>query len=664
MHLSKPPLLSLRYPLNRSKQTTMYRFIFRCLLLLSLPALANAQEEWVCKSGQALNAMEQLLDFRSSPFTDGYDVKYHRLAWEINPNNYYIEGTVTTYFKPVGSPLTQLYFDFSEALQIDGILYHGQPLAAFSQSNDLLGIPLPEAVPAGTLDSISITYQGAPPANGFGSFAQSTHAGQPVLWTLSEPYGAKDWWPCKQDLNDKIDSVDILVRTPQAYKTASNGVLQEVIADGESHTYHWKHRYPIPAYLIAIAVTNYATYSDYVPVEGGAPIEVLNYVFPENLASAQQATTATVDIMLLFNELFGLYPFAGEKYGHAQFGWGGGMEHQTMSFMGGFSHLLQAHELAHQWFGDKVTCGSWQDIWLNEGFATYLEGLTYEHGLGPNTWEAWLAGKIDHVTSAPDGAVFVTDTSSVSRIFSSRLSYSKGAMLLHMLRWKLGDEAFFAGVRNYLQDPSLAFGYARTADLQYHLEQAGGQDLDEFFSDWLYGEGYPTYHLRWFQDGATVFVRLQQATSHSSVDFFEMPVPVRFTGGGLDTTLVFEHTEHGQVFTAELPGAAQQAELDPEQKIVSKGNTVAEAVFTRQRAMEAEALEVSISPNPVADVLSVALPEGAALYRASLYGADGRWLASWERPGKALQMGRWPSGTYTLELETSMGLSRKMLLKQ
>ena len=388
------------------------------------------------------------------------------------------------------------------------------------------------------------------------------------------------------------------VTTPATYRVASNGLLvgERPEAGGET-TYHWKHRYPIPAYLVAIAITNYASYSDFVPLDDGGSIEVLNYVFPENLAFAQDATASTVDIMQLFNELFGTYPFAAEKYGHAQFGWGGGMEHQTMSFMGGFSHLLQAHELAHQWFGNKVTCGSWQDIWLNEGFATYLEGLTYDYDLGPNTFPNWLSGKINQVTSQPGGSVFVTDTSSIGRIFSSRLSYSKGSLLLHMLRWKLGDEVFYQGVRNYVDAPELAFGYAKSEDLQYYLEQASGQDLQEFFDDWLYGQGYPSYAVQWYQEGSTVYVKIAQSTSHPSVDFFEMPVPLRFTNvSGSSQTPVFEHENNNQIFSFETTGEVSEVAFDPELWLLSADNSVEEAVFTSTAT--AAAASVSLFPNP------------------------------------------------------------------
>lgn len=647
----------------------MKKWILAGLLLATLNTLGTAQtEEWVCKDQEAITAMERgaaerQLNFRSSALTDDYDIKYHRLEWNINPNNYYISGAVTTYFMPKEANFVALHFDLSNDLQVNSVTFHGQEVETYSQSNNTLTINLPNSLSMAELDSVSVTYEGAPPSNGFGSFAQATHSGSPVLWTLSEPYGARDWWPCKQDLSDKIDSIDVLVRTPAAYKVASNGLLQEVIEEGNEHIYHWKHRYPIPAYLIAIAVTNYAEYSDFVPVDGAEPIEVLNYVFPENLADAQQATPATVEIMELFNELFGLYPFADEKYGHAQFGWGGGMEHQTMSFMGGFSHLLQAHELAHQWFGNKVTCGSWQDIWLNEGFATYLEGLTYQYGLGPNTWDNWLSGKINHVTSAPDGSVFVYDTSSVSRIFSSRLSYSKGAMLLHMLRWKLGDEAFFQGVRNYVDAPELAFGYAKSDDLKSYLEAESGQDLTEFFDDWLYGQGYPSYQMRWFQEGSTLHVRLNQQTSHASVDFFEMPVPVRFLmSGGMDTTIVFDHTYNGQQFAIEVPGNVGVVYFDPEQRIVSRNNSVTKGQFTNTEAALLKAVQVF--PNPVQDVLNLSFPAGTMLEQARLYHANGQLLAQWAGPIRQLDVGQWPNGAYTVELQTNYGLVRRLVVKQ
>ena len=635
----------------------MKRLSLLFLMILGMAQGATAQEEpFVCKDAHHLHALEQLLDFRSSPFTADYDLVYQRAEWEIDPAQYYIQGEVMAYFKPTQPGFAAVHFDLSDLLTVHSVLYRGETAVAFNQVDDRLEVLLPAEIPLGQLDSVSIRYEGAPASTGFGSFSTATAGGRPVLWTLSQPYGAKDWWPTKQDLNDKIDSIDIIVRTPAPYRAASNGLLVNESEDGAHKIYHWRHRYPIPAYLVAIAVAEYAVYSDFVPVPGGEPIEVLNYAYPGSLATWQAASGATVEIMQLFNELFGLYPFAEEKYGHAQFAWGGGMEHQTMSFMGGMSHLLQAHELAHQWFGNKITCGSWSDIWLNEGFATYLEGMTYEFGLGPNTWRNWLQGKISQVTSQPDGAVFVADTTSVSRIFNGRLSYSKGALLLHMLRWKLGDAAFFQGVRNYLDDPALAYGYARTADLQRHLEQASGQVLDGFFADWFYGQGHPSYQVNWQQQGSTVWVEIGQTTSHPSVDFFELPVPIQFVGsGGGDTIVVFDHAFSGQLFSFETPTTISQVQFDPELWLCSRDNQVTSSPINV--LPEALRAQVQLFPNPARDQWRLQLPAELLPAQAVLYDTNGKLLQEWPLRDELARLPAFglPAGFYFLHLHTRQG---------
>ncbi len=608
---------------------------------------------------------ENIIGFRTSPFTNNYDLKYHRLEWTVDPAQSYISGVVTSYFEAGTNGFQEINFDLVKVLTVSSVLHQGQPLNFIQHDDDRLQIFLPAPLAAGQLDSVTIVYAGAPPSTGFGSFNTSTHAGVPLLWTLSEPYGARDWWPCKQDLNDKIDSIDVYVRTPSAYRAASNGLLMSETLDGTQKVYHWKHRYPIPAYLIAIGVTNYAVYSDFVPVPNSNPIEVLNYVYPENLAIAQTGTAANTQVMELFNQLFGLYPFANEKYGHAQFGWGGGMEHQTMTFVSGWSFGLLAHELAHQWFGDKVTCGSWEDIWLNEGFATYLTGLTYEHGLGGQTWRNWLQSTINHVTSAPDGSVWVNDTTSVSRIFSSRLTYSKGAMLLHMLRWKLGDAAFFQGIRNYHNDPEMAYGYARTEKLKIHLQNASQQYLGPFLQDWFYGQGYPTYQVQWGQGGSgTVYLSIGQTTSHPSVDFYEMPVAIRFAGAGGDTTVVFDHLYSGQSFSAALPFEVETVVFDPDLWIVSANNTVTEVAVATE---EAELLRQSlhIFPNPVQDEVNIAFDRNQLPDAIVLYDAQGRRLQTIvpQQNPVSIVVKDFPSGLYVLEIRMGSAVVREKVVK-
>ncbi|MBK9733316.1 MAG: T9SS type A sorting domain-containing protein [Chitinophagaceae bacterium] len=530
---------------------------------------------------------------------NNYDVKYHRCEWKINPSVYYISGKVTTYFEPTEDGFSAIDFDFNANMITDSVKYHGSAATFTQQADNLLTIDLPAEVPVGNIDSISVYYQGTPIGSGFGSFIQSSHNGTPILWTLSEPFGAKDWWPCKQSLNDKIDSIDILVTCPQTYRDGSNGVLIAETQTGNSKTYHWKSHYPIAAYLVAVAVTNYSTYSDYATLTNGEQLEILNYVYPEDLATAQSLTPAIVPVIELYSMLTIDYPFANEKYGHCQFGWGGGMEHQTMTYCVAFDEWLIAHECAHQWFGDKVTCGSWEDIWLNEGFATFFEGLTQQY-LYPGNWEGWKHSHRDYIVSEPDGSVLCTDTTDVGRIFDGRLSYSKGAFVLHMLRWQLGDSIFFEGIKQYLLDPDLAYNYAKTPDLKAHMEAVSGLDLTVFFDQWYYKEGYPTYNLSWYPFGNSVSVTVNQSQSDPSVSFFQMPLPVEFKDATHDTILVLNNTFAGQTFSVDPGFTPDEVIFDPELWILS-GNDVVTEVDAPVR----DNLMFSIFPNPVADEMSV-----------------------------------------------------------
>ncbi|MFH1298152.1 MAG: M1 family aminopeptidase, partial [Bacteroidota bacterium] len=437
------------------------------------------------------------------------------------------------------------------------------------------------------------------PASGFGSFITGEHNGIPVLWTLSEPFGASDWWPCKNDLTDKADSVDILITAPAAYRSASNGILVSETIMGPDKITHWKHRYPIATYLVCLAVTNYAEYSDYVPF-GTTMVEVLNYVYPEDSASAASQTPGIIPVMQLFDTLFGLYPFAKEKYGHCQFNLNGGMEHQTFSFMGSFGHELMAHELAHSWFGDMVTCGSWEDIWLNEGFATYLSGLTYEHMFNGEWWMPFKRNRIDKIVSLPDGSVWCDDTTDVGRIFNSRLSYAKGAMILHQLRWVIGDSAFFTAINNYLHDPDLAFGFARTTDLKAHLEATSGQDLTWYFEDWYTGQGFPSYQIQWDQAGDTITLKIDQTQSHPSVSFFELPLSILIMNEMQDTTLRLDHTFSGETFMIHLPFSVDSVLFDPDLWLISANNSVIGSIPEIELGSS-----ISVMPNPTDDLLHI-----------------------------------------------------------
>lgn len=636
------------------------------LLLLFFPSFLNAQDYHtsdisVAEAQSALHRMQ----FRPNANTGNYDVKYHRLELEVDPSVAFISGDVTTYFE-AKSNLDQVVFDLAANMTVSQVLQRGNPLVFTQNSNDEVVITLSEEQNLGVLDSLTISYSGNPVSSGFGSFEVNTHAGKPVLWTLSEPYGAKGWWPCKQDLIDKIDSIDVYITTPltnpdgDTYVAVSNGLEQSQIINTGSKTTHFKHNYPIPAYLVAMAVTNYTVYSDTVS-NNGRPFEIVNYVYPENLATVQAQTPVTVDVMNLYSTLFGEYPYADEKYGHAQFGWSGGMEHTTVSFMGSFGRNLIAHELGHHWFGNKVTCGSWKDIWLNEGFATYMSGLVVENLDGDASFKNWKQQMLNSITSAPDGAVFLkdTDTLSVNRIFNQRLSYNKGAMLLHMLRKKLGDAHFFQGLKNYLNHPDHAFGYARSEDFMAIMEQTSSVDLSGFFDDWLYGEGYPSFNLEWSQATPTeIRLTLEQLQSHASVSFFEVDLPVRLVGTeGEILDLILHHTINGEIFIKTVNFQVADVLINPEYDIISKNN---KTVLSTDKSFLN--MDIVFYPNPVSERLTIKKPDVLSIDEVRIYNALGQ-LMSTSVGHSTIDVTMLSSGLFFVELRTNMGRINKSLLK-
>lgn len=544
------------------------------LLLLFVFNFLQAQNVDDIAAMEGKNKLK-MLNFQQNANTTNYDVLFHKLEFIIDPNVNFIDGKVTTTFKAM-SNMSTIVFDLTNQLVVASCKRNGNNLV-FSQTGNELTINFGTTINTNENATVEINYTGVP-SNQEQAFAKSTHNGVPIIWTLSQPYGAKDWWPCKQSLNDKIENLEVFITAPSQYISVANGMQQSRIInnDGTATTFY-KHNYPIPAYLIAIAITNYQIFTQ---TAGTAPNQfpVVNYLFPENYNSAVNDLAITLPIMNFFESTFERYPFWQEKYGHAQFGWGGGMEHNTVSFMGDFSSGLIAHELAHHWFGNKVTCGSWNDIWINEGFATYLASMVIEHLDGEAAFIADKTDKINYITSSNNGSVYigVSEALTVSRIFNGRLSYNKGAMVLNMLRLKMGHTNFIQALKNFLIDPNLAFKYATTAQLQTHLEATHGSSLQEFFNDWIYGQGHPRYLINAQNIGNGNYqVTINQTSSHTSVPFFDMVLPIRFIGTNNETfNTTVNHTSSGQQFTIAFPFTVNSVIFDPKKDIISRNNTV------------------------------------------------------------------------------------------
>jgi aminopeptidase N len=533
--------------------------------------------------------------YKKSEAPADFNVTYYRCEWKTDPAVRYIRGTVTSYFI-ITSSENSIVYDLSDSLQVDSVKERNNSLS-FSHQNNILKINFNEAKPAGTLDSVNIYYKGVPPSTGFGAFVNSSHNGVPIMWTLSEPYGSSDWWPCKNGLNDKADSIDVYITAPVQYKAVSNGLRESEITLGNNKITHWKHRYPIASYLVCMAITNYVEFNNYIPIEN-TNLLMQTFCYPEDISLFKSNTPMVLSALQYFSKIFGPYPFIKEKYGQVQFGWGGGEEHQTSTFIVRPDESLMSHELGHHWFGNKITCASWQDIWLNEGFATHLASMYMENKY-PLTVISTRKKEIENITSIPDGSVFVTDTTNVSRIFDFRLTYTKGSHLLYMLRWILGDSVFFKGMRSYFDDPSISFGFARTTDFQRNLEKVSGLDLSYFFNDWLYGQGYPSYHVTWTPIGNDyVRIKIDQTASDPSVKFFALPVALQFKNSNQQKTIVIDNKINGEVFIRKIGFMADTLIIDPEYWLITKNNTSEQVVANGKNIIQ-------VFPTPFINCFSI-----------------------------------------------------------
>lgn len=641
-------------------RNTIITFLFFCFIAVNGQEIISENSK-IAEAERKSAKKKMNLEVNSN--TQNYDITYHKLEFNVDPAVYSIAGKITTTYTALAN-MNTLTFDLSNSLTVSSVKINNVNLAFTQNTNELI-ITLPATQLSGSQATVEVVYSGAPPQNGFFAFTSTTHgpSNTPVIYTLSEPFGARDWWPCKQDLNDKINSIDVYITAPSQYISVSNGIEPEApVINGNLKTTHFRHNYPIPAYLICMAVTNYTIINQTAGV-GPNAYPIINYIYPESDNSSLRTQILQTPLLLnYFSSLLENYPFATEKYGHAQFGWGGGMEHTTVSFMVNFGRQLIAHEMAHQWFGDKITCGTWKDIWLNEGFATYFAALAVENFDGPAAFVTEKANMIGSITSAANGALYLTDAEAliVDRIFDYRLTYTKGAMVMHMLRFKLGDAVFFQGLRNYLADSNLAFKYAVTTDLKSHLEAVYGSSLTEFFNDWVYNQGYPIYNVTVQNTNpGQARITVAQTTSHTSVSFFEMPVPIRLLGAsGQTQDVVVNNTVNGEQFNVSVPFTVTGVQFDPTKNIISRMSmaTLENTNFNIDNAIQ-------IFPNPSSTTIAVSIRENIEIENAVFYSVLGQKIME-TKSQKSWDISSFSSGIHFLTIQTNKGTKQFKFVKE
>ncbi|NOZ60777.1 MAG: T9SS type A sorting domain-containing protein [Calditrichaeota bacterium] len=561
------------------KRFFLFQILFSVIFVFSLLAQQTENsDDFLKREAEGKNRMAKKWlteDGNTTPNMDKYDVTYYQLNLELVPSQKFLTGFVQMNAK-ILQPVNSIDVHLVYSLYPDSVLVDGQNVST-SFSGGILTFYFADTKNTNEAFSAKIFYHGYPASAGFG-FDQDS--GQPMIWSLSEPYAARTWWPCKDTPSDKADSADIVITVPENLIVASNGLLREekTLPDNKKQ-YWWHEKYPIATYLISIAAHPFHFYSDEYVTLSGDTMPIQFYVFPRNYQGNLNDYAKTKDMIHAYASLFGEYPFVEEKYGHAEFlGWASGMEHQTLTSLHGVGETLIAHELAHQWWGDMITCNSFHHIWLNEGFATYSEAL----------WMEWSHGKAyyrqyqkNHFYYGP-GTIYVEDPEH-DVIFDGNLSYRKASCVLHMLRHVVGDSTFFQILHTYYNDPLRKYGTATTEQFQAVCEQVSGMDLTDFFHQWIYEQGFPYYQYfyatKMLPDNRYyLFSTIKQIQSFGPI--FKMPVDVTVETADGDTTFVVWTQNEIDTFSVILPHEPLKITLDKDDWILCKKEFSAQPFFT------------------------------------------------------------------------------------
>ena len=635
--------------------------ILAILVLLSGSLAARTQVNHTCPYLPAGKSYENPLEEK---WLSAFDVKHYHLSLEVSDTDTYINGSAQVLVETVRD-MDTLVLELGEPLEITSVLVADDPMSsvfdtgnelAFSRVQDALFIGLDRTRHPGELIRVRIGYQGnAGRDRGFFAGITSekeTVYGFDVTYTLSEPNHASDWFPVKQVLSDKIDSVTFELTCDRDLLAGSNGLLVKLEDEGNKHKLTWKTNYPMAYYLLSFAVADYMDYSFYAHLsDSGDSVLVQNYLYDNEavLERWKGQIDETGPLITLFSTLLVDYPFAAEKYGHSMAPLGGGMEHQTMTSISGFSFSLVAHELAHQWFGDYITCGNWQDIWINEGFASYMEYVAAQYLRDRETADGWMQNAMSISLGAPGGSVYVPEeeVDDVYRLFDRALSYKKGAILLHMIRFILNDDGlFFRVLQTYLSRYMNA--NATGADFQSVLEEVSGLDFSCFFQQWYYGEGYPVFKVFWEQEGDRLLLRSEQTgTAPEITPLFQVPfeLEIYYEGGQTQRVRLTQESSE-QEWTLPVQGTAERLDFDPDNHLL-KTATVIEKVPVDHFML--------FGPNPVSGELTVQIPNTVQIETVRITSLSGQEIYRDTNVGNplTLDLSAYEDGPYLLELTSA-----------
>lgn len=556
-----------------------------------------------------------------APKENMYDLKFYHLNINVERNTLYVSGNVKSIAKVVTTSLDSFAFVLHENHTIDSVYVNGAK-RNFVRRDSLALATAGTPIAQNQLFTAIVYYKGTAPTGGAAAIGDGYNVGtsgswgNQVTWSLSESLCAYHWFPCKQDLRDKIDSSWVYATTDSTNMVGSNGLLKNVVTVGNKKRYEWKSKYPIDYYLISVSTAKYKPYILYAKPQYlvNDSIYIQNFIYDNAInntawASQKTALNQIVPTIEMQSKLFGMYPFHKEKYGHCMAPFGGGMEHQTMTSLGFFDFELDAHELGHQWWGDNVTCASWKDIFINEGWASYSEYLCHQYMTGTGTTATQKMLDVHtSVMSQPGGSCYFTnaDTMNATRIFSSRLTYDKGSAVCHSLRYEINnDSVFFPAIRAF--QATYGGSTATVIEFKNFMEAQSGLNFTQFFNQWYYGQGYPTFSVSWNQGSGVFYLKSTQTQSFpSSVPLFMTHVDYRISRTAKPDTIV--RLYHGQTienYSFPLTGTVTSIGVDPNNWILNKVGTNTKDINLSATELGQDIASVFVGPNPTSDVLNV-----------------------------------------------------------